>query len=565
MAQVISIGKQDFLYLRKNNYFYIDKTDFIRQWWESADDITLITRPRRFGKTLNMSMLNYFFSRQYEDCGQFFEGLSIWENEKYRKLQGTYPVISVSFADVKQNNYKDAVQKIKNIIVDAYRQHRYLLEQECFTENEKNRMLSVTEKMDDVTAQDALKELSYYLKLYYGKNVLILLDEYDTPMQEAYVHGYWEEFTGFMRSLFNAAFKTNPYLERAVMTGITRVSKESVFSDLNNLVVITTTSEQYADCFGFTEKEVFEALEAFGMADKKSVVKKWYDGFTFGTEKDIYNPWSITNYLKEKKLKPYWAATSSNGLISKLLQTASSNMKKQMECLLLGEQITVNFDEQIVFCQLEQDECAVWSLLVASGYLKVEEVEYRGMTLEPWYHLSITNLETVSMFSGMFKGWFAEAASNYNEFVKALLDGDIKAMNLYMNDVALSTFSSFDVGNHTSKQSRPERFYHGFVLGLLVEVRDCYEVRSNRESGYGRYDVMMIPKQQGRPAMILEFKVQAADEEKTLEDTVEAALAQITEKNYDAELLSIGIPKENIHHYGFAFQGKKVLIGDGKQ
>ncbi len=565
MAQVISIGKQDFLYLRKNNYFYIDKTDFIRQWWESADDITLITRPRRFGKTLNMSMLNYFFSRQYEDCGQFFEGLSIWKNEKYRKLQGTYPVISVSFADVKQNNYKDAVQKIKNIIVDAYRQHRYLLEQECFTENEKNRMLSVTEKMDDVTAQDALKELSYYLKLYYGKNVLILLDEYDTPMQEAYVHGYWEKFTGFMRSLFNAAFKTNPYLERAVMTGITRVSKESVFSDLNNLVVITTTSEQYADCFGFTEKEVFEALEAFGMADKKSVVKKWYDGFTFGTEKDIYNPWSITNYLKEKKLKPYWAATSSNGLISKLLQTASANTKKQMECLLQGGQITVNFDEQIVFCQLEQDECAVWGLLVASGYLKVEEVEYRGMTLEPWYHLSITNLETVSMFSGMFKGWFAEAASNYNEFVKALLDGDIKAMNLYMNDVALSTFSSFDVGNHASKQSRPERFYHGFVLGLLVEVRDCYEVRSNRESGYGRYDVRLIPKQQGRPAMILEFKVQAVDEEKTLEDTVEAALAQITEKNYDAELLSIGIPKENIHHYGFAFQGKKVLIGDGKQ
>lgn len=565
MAQVISIGKQDFLYLRKNNYFYIDKTDFIRQWWESADDITLITRPRRFGKTLNMSMLNYFFSRQYEDCGQFFEGLSIWKNEKYRKLQGTYPVISVSFADVKQNNYKDAVQKIKNIIVDVYRQHRYLLEQECFTENEKNRMLSVTEKMDDVTAQDALKELSYYLKLYYGKNVLILLDEYDTPMQEAYVHGYWEKFTGFMRSLFNAAFKTNPYLERAVMTGITRVSKESVFSDLNNLVVITTTSEQYADCFGFTEKEVFEALEAFGMADKKSVVKKWYDGFTFGTEKDIYNPWSITNYLKEKKLKPYWASTSSNGLISKRLQTASANMKKQMECLLQGGQITVNFDEQIVFCQLEQDECAVWSLLVASGYLKVEEVEYRGMTLEPWYHLSITNLETVSMFSGMFKGWFAEAASNYNEFVKALLDGDIKAMNLYMNDVALSTFSSFDVGNHASKQSRPERFYHGFVLGLLVEVRDCYEVRSNRESGYGRYDVMLIPKQQGRPAMILEFKVQAVDEEKTLEDTVEAALAQITEKKYDAELLSIGIPKENIHHYGFAFQGKKVLIGDGKQ
>ena len=560
MNQTISIGKQDFVSLRENHYFYIDKTDFIRQWWENADDITLITRPRRFGKTLNMNMLNCFFSRQYENRGDLFKGLSIWTDQRYQRLQGSYPVIFISFADVKQNNYKDAIQKIKNIIVDVYRQHRYLNKEECFTENEKQQMMAITEKMDDVTAQDALKNLSSYLNLLYGKKVLIFLDEYDTPMQEAYINGYWDEFTGFMRGLFNATFKTNPYLERAVMTGITRVSKESVFSDLNNLTVITTTSDQYADCFGFTEEEVFKTLDQFGMSDKKQIVKQWYDGFSFGPFKDIYNPWSITNYLKEKKLRPYWASTSSNGLISKLLQSASANMKTQLEELLNGKQIIVNFDEQIIFGQLEQDENAVWSLLVASGYLKVEEIEYRGMTLEPWYHLAVTNLETISMFSNMFKGWFATASANYNEFIKAMLGGNVKAMNLYMNDIALATFSSFDVGKHFSQRSQPERFYHGFVLGLLVEVRDLYEIRSNRESGYGRYDVMLIPKTKEDDGIILEFKVKES-EEKTLEETVQTALAQIEAKKYDTELLQLGVSKEHIRHYGFAFEGKKVLIG----
>ena len=560
MNQTISIGKQDFVSLRENHYFYIDKTDFIRQWWENADDITLITRPRRFGKTLNMNMLNCFFSRQYENRGDLFKGLSIWTDQKYQKLQGSYPVIFISFADVKQNNYKDAIQKIKNIIVDVYRQHRYLNKEDCFTENEKQQMMEITEKMDDVTAQDALKNLSSYLNLLYGKKVLIFLDEYDTPMQEAYINGYWDEFTGFMRGLFNATFKTNPYLERAIMTGITRVSKESVFSDLNNLTVITTTSDQYADCFGFTEEEVFKTLDQFGMSDKKQIVKQWYDGFSFGPFKDIYNPWSITNYLKEKKLRPYWASTSSNGLISKLLQSASANMKTQLEELLNGKQIIVNFDEQIIFGQLEQDENAVWSLLVASGYLKVEEIEYKGMTLEPWYHLAITNLETISMFSNMFKGWFATASANYNEFIKAMLGGNVKAMNLYMNDIALATFSSFDVGKHFSQRSQPERFYHGFVLGLLVEVRDLYEIRSNRESGYGRYDVMLIPKTKENDGIILEFKVKES-EEKTLEETVQTALVQIEAKKYDAELLELGVSKEHIRHYGFAFEGKKVLIG----
>ena len=561
MASTISIGKQDFLYLRENEYFYIDKSDFIRQWWDSADDITLITRPRRFGKTLNMSMLNYFFSNQYKDRGDIFSGLKVWQSEKYRKIQGTYPVIFISFADVKQSNYSDAIQKVKKIISDVYRQHRYLADSADLTENERRKIIDIDDKVDDVTAQDSLKDLSYFLNKYYGEKVIILLDEYDTPMQEAYIHGYWDQFVNFMRGLFNATFKTNPYLERAMMTGITRVSKESVFSDLNNLVVITTTSEQYAECFGFTEKEVFDSLESFGMSEQKDVVKQWYDGFTFGSIKDIYNPWSITNFLKEKKLKPYWALTSSNGMISKLIQRASAQIKTFMEGLVNGEEIVVSFDEQIVFNRLDSDENAIWSLLLASGYLKVEEIEYRGITLEPWYHLSITNLETISMFSSLFQGWFMDVSSNYNEFVKALFVGDLKAMNTYMNDVALSTFSSFDTGNHPSERSQPERFYHGFVLGLLVDVRDSYEVRSNKESGFGRYDVVLIPRQSGKDAIIIEFKVFDESEEESLEKTVLNAQKQIEDKNYDADLMERGIAKENIRHYGFAFRGKKVLIG----
>lgn len=562
MKRVIGIGKQSFEDIIQSNCFYIDKTSLIKEWWESEDDITLITRPRRFGKTLNMDMLKCFFSNQYQDKGYLFEGLNIWKEEKYQQLQGTYPVIYLSFADVKQTNYKDAVLKIKKIITDVYQQYIELAGWEGLTEVQIRQFRSVDPYMDDVTAQCALKDLSGYLYRYYEKKVIILLDEFDTPMQEAYIHGYWNEFTAFIRSLFNAAFKTNPYLNRAMMTGITRVSKESIFSDLNNLKVVTTTSEEYATCFGFTEEEVFAALEEFQLADQKDAVKQWYDGFTFGSQQDIYNPWSITNYLKEKKFLAYWASTSSNGLVNRLIQTSQPDVKESMEELLNEREIVLNFDEQIVFDQLETKENAIWSLMVASGYLKIDKIEYRGILHVPWYHLKITNLETLGMFSEMFAGWFQNTRSNYNAFIKAMLCGNIKEMNAYMNEVALATFSSFDTGSHPSGRTQPERFYHGFVLGLLVELRDQYEVRSNRESGYGRYDVMLIPRQKNQLAFVLEFKVYDAQEELKLEDTVQSALAQIEEKDYDTELVERGISKLQIRHYGFAFEGKKVLIGE---
>ena len=561
MKKAISIGIQGFSDLREQDCFFVDKTNFIKEWWGKRDVVTLITRPRRFGKTLNMSMLDCFFSNKYANRADLFEGLSIWQDETYRKLQGTYPVIFLSFAAVKAGNLEDAKTQIKQEITRLYWENRNLMKEDIFGEDERELYYRTTVKMDDVTAQDSLRNLSVWMERYYGKKVIILLDEYDTPMQEAYVQGYWDEFTSFVRSLFNASFKTNPYLERAIMTGITRVSKESIFSDLNNLRVVTTTSNLYADCFGFTEEEVFAALDEYGMSDKKDEVKQWYDGFTFGEHRDIYNPWSITNYLDEHRLYPYWASTSSNGLVSRLIRTASADVKEKMEDLLRGQAITVNFDEQIVYNQLDDNEEAIWSLLLASGYLNVQNIDYRGITLEPWYTLDITNIETLSMFMTMFRGWFKNKDANYNDFVKALLKGSLKEMNIYMNDVALATFSSFDTGKKPSEKSQPERFYHGFVLGLLVELRDRYQIRSNRESGYGRYDVMLTPVTEVDDAIVIEFKVHEPDEEKSLQDTVRTALDQIKEKNYDAELLLQGIPADRIRHYGFAFEGKKVLIG----
>ncbi len=562
MKKAISIGIQGFSALREQDCFFVDKTNFIKEWWENRDVVTLITRPRRFGKTLNMSMLECFFSNKYANRTDLFEGLSIWQEETYRKLQGTYPVIFLSFAAVKAGNLEDAKTQIKQEIARLYRENRNFMKEDIFGEDERELYYRTTVKMDDVTAQDSLRNLSEWMERYYGKKAIILLDEYDTPMQEAYVQGYWDEFTSFVRSLFNASFKTNPYLERAIMTGITRVSKESIFSDLNNLQVITTTSDLYADCFGFTETEVFQALDEFGMEDKKDEIKKWYDGFSFGEHRDIYNPWSITNYLDKRKIYPYWASTSSNGLVSRLIRTASADVKEKMEDLLNGQEIVVNFDEQIVYNQLDHNVNAIWSLLLASGYLKVQNIDYRGITLEPWYTLDITNVETLSMFKSMFQEWFQNQDTNYGYFIKALIDGDLEAMNYYMNKVALATFSYFDVGSENGSDPEPERFYHGFVLGLIAERSGFYMIRSNRESGFGRYDIMMIPQECERyPAIIIEFKVCSRMKKETLEEAVQSALDQITEKNYDAELLAQGIPADRIRHYGFAFEGKKVLIG----
>ncbi len=526
--------------------------------------MTLITRPRRFGKTLNMNMLERFFSVRYEGKGAVFEGLDIWQEKKYRELQGTYPVIFLSFANVKQRKPEDAIRKIKKIIWELYDQNHFLLESTVLNEAEKEQFQAVKQIMDDLTAQDAVSDLMKLLYHHYGKKTIVLLDEYDTPLQEAYVNGYWDEMVSFTRNLFNATFKTNPYLEQAVMTGITRVSKESMFSDLNNLKVVTMSSNKYASCFGFTEEEVFSAMDEFGLTNKEEV-KQWYDGFSIGNLKDIYNPWSITSMLDEGKLETYWANTSSNKLISNLVREGESNIKMQFETLLSGKTIRSRINEEMVFNQMEDSEKAVWSLLLASGYLKIIEIR------EEEYELALTNYEVKRTFENMVRDWFGKKASDYNGFVRALLRGNLKEMKAYMNRLSFAMFSSFDGGNHPSEFTMPEKFYHGFVLGLLVELTGRYKVTSNRESGFGRYDVMLEPLGQENngiikngkkdDAIIMEFKVHDPEEESTLEETVQAALCQIEEKKYEQTLLDSGIGRERIRKYGFAFEGKKVLIG----
>lgn len=564
MARTVGIGIQNFAKIITEDMFYIDKTGFIKEWWENGDDVTLITRPRRFGKTLNLNMLDYFFSSKHQNRSDLFEHLSIWQEEKYRNLQGTYPVISFSFANIKEDTFEGTKKRIYQIVLNLYEENKFLIKDGFLEGTEAEFFHSVNMGMDEQTATLAVNKLCKFLYDYCGKKVIILLDEYDTPMQEAYVHGFWSELVAFTRSMFNATFKTNPYMERGLMTGITRVSRESIFSDLNHLEVVTTTSDKYATSFGFTEEEVFAALDECGLSTEKEEVKAWYDGFTFGKHTDIYNPWSVLNFLSNKKIDIYWANSSTNNLVGKLIREGGKGIKTTFEKLLQGEVIQCPIDEQIVYEQLGQRESAIWSLLMASGYLKVisrESITESDFANYPMYELALTNREVKRMFFIMVNSWFGRTEESYGEFIDALLEGDLEAMNAYLNDVTMEIFSYFDAGSK-SVRSASEKFYHGFVLGLIVQLKEKYFITSNRESGYGRYDVMLEPKTEQRDALIIEFKVFNERKEKTLEDTVEAALQQIEEKKYEAALNARGIQLDRIRKYGFAFEGKNVLIGE---
>lgn len=562
MARKVAIGAQSFSEIREGGSFLIDKTMFIKEWWDNRDSVTLITRPRRFGKTLNMNMLECFFSTRYENRSDLFEDLKIWDYEEYRKIQGKYPVISLSFAEIKNKSFAGMKENISLLFNSLYiRYNSIICESEEVTEDNKEKYKRIKNELvngeNENVITESIKFLSEVLSIHYKTKAIILLDEYDTPFQEAYVGGFWDEMISFMRLFFNSTFKSNENMYRAVLTGITRVSRESLFSDFNNPELCTLSASKYQDCFGFTEQEVFDAMDEFGYANKDEV-KFWYDGFTIGQTPDIYNPWSVINFLDKNELKPYWSNTSSNALVGKLIREGSRKLKMDFEELLNGKSVLKEVDEEMVFGELADSQDAVWSLLAMSGYLCIDSIN-NGI-----YELRIVNHEVMLMFRKLIKGWFRTDTDNYSDFITGLLKGDLRTMNVCINELALSMFGMFDSGNHPSEKTAPERFYHGFVLGLMVELRERYTVTSNRESGLGRYDVILEPKdKENDDGIIFEFKVYDSEGgEKTLQDTASAALKQIEDMKYEQILLDHGIPAGHIRKYGFAFKGKKVLIGE---
>ena len=569
MPRVIGTGVQSFSKMIEGNCFLVDKTKFIKEWWTAKDEVTLITRPRRFGKTLNMSMLECFFSPEYAGRADLFEGLNVWNDAKIRELQGNWPLIFFTFAKIKGTDYEDFLNQMNSSMLSLYSHYAELVnESERIPSIKKEqfnlmhrKMINILVKKDNEKADkeiltQSIAFLSELISAHYGKKVIILLDEYDTPMVESYVQKYWDEAAAFMRTFFNTTFKSNPYMYRSVLTGITRVSKESLFSDFNNLKICSLSSRKYQQYFGFAEEEVFNALDEYGYTDKEKV-KYWYDGFTIGTQKDIYNPWSIINFLDEGIYFPYWANTSSNKLVSDLLREGDAELKSDFEYLLCGGTVTKQINEELVYSQLNKTRDSVWSLLTMSGYLKINSINGKK------YELEIVNHETLEMFEELISNWFAEG-EKYSDFIKALLQNNLDYMNEFMNSLTVSMLSSFDTGTKPSYEAEPERFYHGFVLGLLVDLRERYAVTSNRESGFGRYDVLLEPLDKEKDdAMIFEFKViNKRKGENDLEDTVAAALKQIEDKKYEQILLDKGVKKGRIRKYGFAFEGSRVLIGE---
>ena len=561
MARTVSIGAQGFEELRKRNNFYVDKTAFIAEWWQSDDGITLITRPRRFGKTLLLDTVRCFFSTEFAERGEeLFGDLDVWQNVELRELQGHIPVISLSFSVIKEPDFSRTMQSIKNVLAVSIMQHSYLFDSELVSAHDKASFTRIDNTMSDVDASHSLNLLCRMLEAHWGTKPIVLLDEYDTPMQAAWLGGYWNELSAFMRVFMDATFKSNPSLGRGLMTGITRVSRESIFSGLNNLEVCGVVDDKYQDAFGFTEHEVFTALDEFELSDKRDRVREWYDGFCFGGVEGIYNPWSITKYLDRKRFAPYWMNTSDNALVADLVRRGDTQLKQDFEDLLEGNSVTQKPNDQLVFSDLEADTDAVWSLLLASGYITPVNDNDKE-PLDP-KELRLTNKEVFIGFDSMIERWFGRSRQDYNSFIKAILSANTEDATDYLQDVTDACISSFDGATKTA-QSEPERFYHGLALGLLASLRGRYAVESNRESGKGRYDIMLVPVKDAQatdPAIIIEFKVFDPRRETTLEDTATRALAQIDERAYATTLIERGFSADSILSYGIAFRGKEVLV-----
>ena len=549
----IGLGQSDFRALRIRKNYYIDKTMYIKDIIDNDSSVILVTRPRRFGKTLNMSMLRYYFDCSQKDNKELFEGLKIMEQgEEYTSKLGYYPCIYLTLKDVNEDTYEKMILNMKTAMLNTYKEHMYLLDSDKIYPFEKEKINNILYfREDEITLKNSVKDLSEYLSRYYDKPVMLFLDEYDVPLQTAYVERYYEEAVKFFKTFYGTTFKDNQYLQKTVLTGVSRVAKESIFSGANNFDVYTVLDDEFSDDFGITEKEMDKIIEDFEVQDEKEEIKKWYDGYIIGHTEGIYNPWSILNYLKNKELKPYWVNTSSNDLI-KLILKNSATVKEKIEQLLRDEEIEVPINLETVIVGIEQNEKNIWGLLLGTGYLKVTGVVDLAMGV---YKVKIPNYEIKFLFQNIIRDWFNDKVigNNLNTILKDLVTLKLDEFEQKFKVLVRQMFSFMDVGENTA-----ENFYHAFVLGMLVGLKDSYYVNSNRESGYGRYDIMLEPKDKNGNSFIMEFKVYREEKEKDINDTIESAKKQIEERKYEENLQEKGFT--NITKMVFAFRGKEVKM-----
>ena len=549
----IGIGESDFKILRIKKDYYIDKTKYIKDIIDNRSKVLLITRPRRFGKTLNMSMLRYYFDCTKKDSKELFKGLKIMEQEeKYTSKLGYYPCIYLTLKDAGLQSYELMIMQLRTLLMDIYYENRYLLEEAEMAPGERNTFNKILlAEANEIEIINGIKMLSKIMSTYYNKPVMLFLDEYDVPLQNAYVEGYYEEGIKFFKTFYGVTFKDNPYLEKTILTGVSRVAKESIFSGANNFHVYTVLDDEFSDDFGITEKEMDKIIDDFEIQDQKEEIKKWYDGYTIGNTEGIYNPWSILNYLTDKKLIPYWVNTSSNDLI-KLILKNSATVKEKIEQLLRDEEIEVPINLETVIVGIEKNEENIWGLLLGTGYLKVTEVVDLAHGI---YKVKIPNYEIKFLFQNIIREWFNDKVigNNLNTILKDLVTLNLKEFEKKFQVLVRQMFSFMDVGENTA-----ENFYHAFVLGMLVGLKDSYYVKSNRESGFGRYDIMLEPKDKNGNSFVMEFKVLEDEEEKTIEDTIENAKKQIEERRYVDDLEERGYT--NITKMVFAFKGKEVKM-----
>jgi hypothetical protein len=551
------VGNENFGSIRENKLDLVDKTLLIKELLDNpTPEIILITRPRRFGKTLNLSMLEHFFAPQAYGVptAGLFDDLKISQcGERYMRHQGQYPVIFITLKDIKDGRYETAYAKLAILMARVYREHRYLLTSEKLTQAEKKNFTAILEKeVNETSIQSALQDLSFYLYQHYGKKVWLLIDEYDTPLQAAYFHGYLPQMLELMRGLFGMTLKTNSYLNRAVMTGILKIAKENLFSDLNNIGVYSLLDSKFGQYFGFTEVEMDDVLQKSGLQNQAQQIRDWYNGYQAG-DIIVYNPWSIAKCLENKgSLQPYWVNTSGNDLIKKLFAQAEESVKDDLQSILAGEPIEAAINPNIVFNDLGKDRDSLYSLLLLSGYLKATRCQPEGLR----FHCTLTppNREVFILYPSVILSWFEEPMSQkgYQAFLQSLVKGKIEEFTARLQDYLLESMSFFD-----ARSTHPENFYHGFVLGLIISLKETHEVRSNRESGYGVYDVMLIPKDNNQLALILEFK-SVRDANKDLAQAAQEALQQIRNRQYAAELKARGFNK--ILSLGLAFHGKQVMV-----